>query len=154
MSRWGWACIKCRPPTRVRPWASSRPLATTQSSRRALNFLADLLSDEVFIYGGPSVNQTIDLLQGFVNDAQFAGIAEGFRETHEKPTTGKPTHAKEFGDREVAQAFVKRIHLLKFPELVIGFKVKDKALAKELLDELDTNLQLALAQARPCCRTV
>jgi hypothetical protein len=131
----------------------SSPLGQFEAARhdpklkKALNFLADLLSDEVFIYGGPSVNQTIDLLQGFVNDAQFAGIAEGFRETHEKPTTGKPTHAKEFGDREVAQAFIKRIHLLKFPELVIGFKVKDKALAKELLDELDTNLQLALAQA-------
>ena len=128
----------------------SSPVGQFEAARRdpklkkALNFLADLLSDEIFVYGGPSINQTIDLLQGFINDAQYASVARGIREAQEG---AKKPHAKEFGDREVAQAFIKRINLLKFPELVIGFKVKDKAVAKELLDELDTNLQLALAQA-------
>ena len=51
------------------------------------------------------------------------------------------------------RALVKQVDLIKFPELVIGFKVKDKALAKEQLDQLELNLQMVLAEAAASCRT-
>ena len=57
---------------------------------------------------------------------------------------------EEIQGRAFVQALVNQVDLIKFPELVIGFKVKDKALAKEQLDRLETNLQMALARRRSC----
>ena len=56
---------------------------------------------------------------------------------------------EEIQGRAFVQALVKQIDLIKFPELVIGFKVKDQALAKEQLDHLESNLQMALAEQPP-----
>ena len=51
--------------------------------------------------------------------------------------------------RAFVRALVNQIDLIKFPELVIGCKVKDKALAKEQLGHLESNLQTALDRAPP-----
>jgi hypothetical protein len=47
------------------------------------------------------------------------------------------------------QTLVNQIDRIKFPELVIGCKVKDKALAKEQLGHLESNLKQALGMAPP-----
>ena len=36
--------------------------------KQSLDFLADLFSDEVFVYGGPSFNQAVELVQGTFGD--------------------------------------------------------------------------------------
>ena len=43
-------------------------------SRKSLEFLADLLSDEVFVYGGPSINKTVELYQGVYSAVQLAPL--------------------------------------------------------------------------------
>ena len=48
--------------------AASRPPAAIPNVKRSLAFLADLFSDEVFVYGGPSFNQAVELLQGIYGD--------------------------------------------------------------------------------------
>ena len=65
----------------------------------------------------------------------------------EPPPEKRPSRPRKVQGRAFVQALVKRIDLIKFPELVIGFKVKDQALAKEQLDQLELNLQMVLAQA-------
>ena len=72
-SKWVWACTPCRPPSRTRRWASSRPPATIRKSRSRSDFLADIFSDEVFVYGGPGFNQTIELFQRTYSAVQFNG---------------------------------------------------------------------------------
>ena len=67
------------------------------SSSRSLNFLADLLSDEVFIYGGPSFNQAVELLQGVYGDVQFAASWRAFASA--KPSAPENPHRRDPGPR-------------------------------------------------------
>jgi len=127
----------------------SSPLGRVEAARRdpevkrSLGFLADVFSDEVFVYGGPGFSSAIELLQGTYGAMQFGpamaavnGEARGAR-------------MEEIQGRTFVRALVKQVDLIKFPELVIGCKVKDKALAKEQLDHLELNLQMVLTQQPP-----
>ena len=121
------------------------PLGKFEAARRdpelkkSLDFLADLFSDEVFVYGGPSFNQAMELLQGTFGDCNSANFMGGFHRGFERARGGgsAPSQAEEIQGRAFVQALVTRVDLIKFPELVIGFKVKDTALAKEQLDRLN-----------------
>jgi hypothetical protein len=112
--------------------------------KRSLAFLADLFSDEIFVYGGPSFNQTVELLQGTYSAVQFNGpLMAGVN------GQAQAARMEEIQGRAFVRALVSQVDLIKFPELVIGFKVKDQALAKEKLDQLELNLQMVLGQAPP-----
>ena len=60
---------------------------------------------------------------------------------------------EEIQGRAFVQALVKQVDLIKFPELVIGCKVKDQAVAKEQLDHLEANLQTGPGPGSRPCRT-
>ena len=110
--------------------------------KKSLAFLADLFSDEVFVYGGPDFNQAVELLQGIYGDVLFGGpFMAGI-----SGETARGARMEEIQGRAFVRSLVSQIDLIKFPELVIGDKVKDKALAKEQLDQLELNLQMVLAQ--------
>ena len=119
--------------------------------KRSLSFLAGLFSDEVFVYGGPSFGQTLELLQGTFGDYNSANFMDGFQRGFERARGGRgsPLQEEEASGRAFVRALVKRIDLIKAPELVIGFKVKDQALAKEQLNRLELNLKTVLAQIPP-----
>ena len=120
--------------------------------KKSLDLLADLLSDEVFVYGGANVNQALELLQGTYSDVYFSSLMEGFQHGFEQARTGKKApqaEAEDLAGRIFVRALVNRIDLIKFPDLVIGFKAKDKALAKEQLDKLEAMLQQIMTQAPP-----
>ena len=125
------------------------PLGKFEAARRdpelkkSLDFLADIFSDEVFVYGGPGFNQTIELFQRTYSAVQFNGSIF-MADMKGKTRTGR---MEEIQGRAFVQALVKQVDLIKFPELALGFKVKDKALAKEQLDRLELSLQMVLAQA-------
>jgi len=115
--------------------------------KKSLAFLANLFSNEVFVYGGPGFNQAIELLQGIYGDVLFGGpFMAGIS------GEARGTRMEEIQGRAFVRALINKIDLIKFPELVIGDKVKDKALAKEQLDHLERNLKMALTQAPPLLR--
>ena len=47
--------------------------------KKSLAFLADIFSDEVFVYGGADFNQTVELLQGVSGDYNSANFMTGFQ---------------------------------------------------------------------------
>ncbi len=108
--------------------------------KRSLAFLADLFSDEVFVYGGPSFSQTVELLQGTYGAMQFGPAMAAIN------GQARGARMEEIQGRAFVRALVNQRELIKFPELVIGCKVKDKALAKEQLDHLEQNLKMVLAE--------
>ena len=57
--------------------------------KKSLDLLADLLSDEVFVYGGANFNQALELLQGTYSDVYFSSLMEGFQHGFEQARTGK-----------------------------------------------------------------
>jgi len=117
--------------------------------KKSLAFLADICSDEVFIYGGPSFNSMIELFQRTYGELYFAGMMQGLHGAAARTPMGRTSHAQseEIQGRIFVQALVDQVDLIRFPDLVIGFKVKDKTAAKEQLDRVELNLQMVLAQA-------
>ncbi len=112
--------------------------------KKSLAFLADLFSDEIFVYGGPSFNQTVELLQRTYAAVQFNGpLMAGIN------GQARSARMEEIQGRAFVRALVAQVDRIKFPELVIGFKVKDQALAKEQIDQLELNLQMVLGMAPP-----
>ena len=86
--------------------------------KRSLAFLADLFSDEVFVYGGPSFNQTVELLQGTYGDVQFAGLMAGIRSGEQRDGTSPAWRRSRAAPS--SRHLVNQVDLIKFPELVIG----------------------------------
>ncbi len=118
--------------------------------KRTLNFLGELFADEVFIYGGPSFNQAVELFQGTFGEYNSANFMAGFNQGFQRARGGTaPAVTPEVQARAFVQALIKRMDQIKFPELVIGFKVKDKALAKEQAARIETNLRKLADQAPP-----
>jgi hypothetical protein len=107
-------------------------------TKKSLEFLGDILSDEIFFYGGPSVNDSIELVQGTYTALQFGPVMAGI---------SSKTNIEEVQGKAFVRALAERTELIKCPELVMGFKVKNKALAQEQLDKLDMNLQVLLAMS-------
>ena len=107
-------------------------------SRKSLDFLADIFSDEVFVYGGPSFNKFIELYQGVYGNLQMSGFQAGLKAARE----GKePPKSDEMQARVLVQALTSQVDNIAFPDLVIGLKCKDKDYAKQLLDKLEANVQ-------------
>jgi hypothetical protein len=112
-------------------------------SRKSLEFFADLVSDEVFVYGGPSINKTVELYQNTYWASQLASVPAAMQAAAQGPTAlSKMEDAR---SRAAIQALVSDLDLIEVPELVIGMKVKDKTHAEQLLDRLEGNLQQVFA---------
>jgi hypothetical protein len=118
-------------------------------SRKSLEFLADIFSDEVFVYGGPSVNKAVEVYQSTYWATQFA-VYGGLMQTLKQQPGGRPTppnnaEMEEIQGRALVQALVSQTDAIEVPELVVGMKVKDKGHAEQLLDRLETEMKKAFA---------
>ena len=112
-------------------------------SRKSLEFLADLFSDEVFVYGGPSINKTVELYQSTTYAVQFAQVAALMKYAG-KSAPPNPSEMEEAQGRAFIKALTSQIDAIQVPELVIGMKVKDKKQAEQLLGRLEDELQKAI----------
>lgn len=117
-------------------------------SRKSLEFLAGLFSDEVFVYGGPSFNKTVELYQSVTWATQFSMYGAMIRQAgHAGPPN--PREMEEIQGRAFVQALVSQADAIEVPELVMGFKVKDKAQAESLLSRLEDEVKNALDNGPP-----
>ena len=140
----GLGMLQPRPLNPESPIGRFEAVRNDPEVKRSLTFLGDLFSDEIFIYGGPSFKQAVELCKASMGT--FISAAS-WRSHRAAGTRGGKPSTEEIQGRVFVRALVKQVDLIKFPELVIGGKVKDKALAKEQLDHLEANLQKAVAQA-------
>ncbi len=107
-------------------------------SRKSLDFLADIFSDEVFVYGGPSCNKFVELYQTVYWDIYMSGFQQGIEAARQGKT---PPRSDEMQARILVRALSSQVDNIVFPDLVIGLKCKDKDFAKQLLDKLEANVQ-------------
>ncbi len=110
-------------------------------SRKVLDLAAEMVSDEIFIYGDKNVVDFVKLFQ-IVNAAQTYSplVAQ---------LTGQAA-AGEHGQiqgRAVMTALAKNATLIGVPNLIVGFKVQNTDLAKEQLSKLETLANNALQAA-------
>ncbi len=107
-------------------------------SKKSLDFLADIFSDEIFVYGGPSFNKFIELYQAVNWNVQMSNVTAAMEAAKQG---NAPPKADEMQARALVLALASQGDNIQFPDLVIGLKCKDKDYAKQLLDKLETNLQ-------------
>ena len=68
-------------------------------SRKSLEFLADIFSEEVFVYGGPSFNKTIELYQSTQWAVQFAAVGAMIQKRRPRHAAQQYPNGRDSGPR-------------------------------------------------------
>jgi hypothetical protein len=107
-------------------------------TRKIIDLLADMASDEMFAYGGKNFGDFVELFQT-VNAAQSIAplIAQLNGQTAPEEMSKVQTGA-------VLAALAKNTKLIGVPDLIFGFKIKNAELAKEQLIKLETIANIVL----------
>ena len=99
-------------------------------TRKIIDMVVDMASDEIFVYGDRSFTGFVQLFQD-VNSAQTYGSLSAL-------SAGEPANAQKQQAGEVISTLVKDVNLIGVPNLIVGFRVKNADLAKEQLIKLET----------------
>jgi hypothetical protein len=106
--------------------------------RKLLDLGLDMIGQEVFLCGEASVADALELLQGAANSARFGPALAKLSGEGKNVDPGKLRVAA------MISALAENTSLIKVPEMMVGFKVKNTALAKEQLARLDKLVSQAL----------
>lgn len=123
--------------------AMARQLLSLPENQQLLAVLGEMFSDEVFVYGDEQTVVTLDLFQRLFNTVRFANLgrslakARGDNDTEDDPL-------------DTARALLDVVdedhEALQMPNLVFGFKVKDRKAAETQLKRLEIMAALVLSQ--------
>jgi hypothetical protein len=103
--------------------------------QKALKLLADMFSHETFVYGDQSTVDLIDLVQRLMSTMRYGQLVSQM--------TGEGAEAMNPG-LLVLSGLAQNIELLKVPNVIIGFRVKDRQLAQEELTKLEGIINVGL----------
>ena len=105
-------------------------------SRKIIDMLVDMASEEIFFYGDMSSADFLRLFQD-VNAAQNYGTLLAL-------TTGQAEDMNRIKAGQAISALAEDVDLIAVPNLVIGFRIKNAELAKEQLIKLETIADIVL----------
>jgi len=107
--------------------------------KQALDLAGDMLSQEVFVYGGPGTTDFIDLCQELMGAAQYGpaiALLSG---------EGKGASGRDLQQAALVSALCENAALVKVPDLVLGFRVTNVKLAQQAIDRLQVAAEVLLA---------
>jgi hypothetical protein len=107
--------------------------------KKALDLAGDMVSNEVFLYGGQGTSDFIDLCQQVVGAMRYGPAM--------MQLSGKAGSmpADKLQETVIVSALCQNASLIKAPDLVFGFRVTNRELARRELDRLADVLQKVLA---------
>jgi hypothetical protein len=116
------------------PAAQVRAVLENPQYRKAIDLVADMFSHDVFVYGDQSVVGFVDLLQQIVGTMRYGPMM--------MELTGR---SRQYTPQQIQgmllfSVLAENADLIKTPDLVIGFKVKNKESAVEHLQLLEGTL--------------
>lgn len=126
------------------PTAVARQLLSLPENQQLLSVLGEMFSDEVFVYGDEQTVVTVDLLQRLVNTARFANLGTALRKARGEEDDGDDTLTTV---RALLDVLDEDHEALQMPNLVFGFKVKDRQAAEAQLKRLEFIATLLAAQS-------
>ena len=108
--------------------------------QKRLELLAEMFSEETFVYGGSSAVQSLELVQQLLGSMRYGPIVAELN-----------GQAKKVGPDRIRMmillsALAKNTSLIKVPDVILGYKIKDLALARQELDRLQKDASAALAE--------
>jgi len=118
-------------------------------ARKTIDFLGDLVSDEVFLFGASDVVDVMHLAQELSQTAQYAPALLELSEEAEPGDMQKIRLGLLLG------SLAKDPERVKVPNLVVGFRVSDRARAKDQLGQVEQMLKQALEslpQGKECLK--
>jgi hypothetical protein len=106
-------------------------------TRKIIDLLADMGSDEIFVYGDKNFGDFVELVQDVAGAMRYGpAIAQLTDQTHARHSDAQVVAA--------ISALVDDVKLINVPNFVIGFKLKNTDLAKEQLIKLETIANIML----------
>jgi hypothetical protein len=111
------------------PQTMYKQLLEDKDNKELVSILLEALSDDVFLYGGHGWVDFFKLLSA-VNQAQQLGPIDAI-------ASGNPGEATKAQFRAVLRALQKNKEMVKVPDTVLGFKVKDGKKVSAQLDRLE-----------------
>ena len=107
--------------------------------QKRLELLADMFSEEAFVYGGPSTVQSVELLQQLLGAMRYGPVVA------ELGGRAKGVGPDRLRMMILLSALVKNASLIKAPDVILGYKVKNLDLARQEIDRLEKDASAALA---------
>jgi hypothetical protein len=101
--------------------------------QKGLKLLGDMLSHEVFVYGDQGMVDLLELVQRVSNSVRFGQIVGRIK--GEGPVRPEGL---------LATALADNVELLKVPNVIVGFRVKDRELAAQELNKLEAVVNAVL----------
>jgi hypothetical protein len=115
-------------------------------NKELIDFLLEASSDEIFIYGGPGWIDVTDLMTRVSGAVRFGpALAQLNPENRGK-------NPAELQARAALETLNENKNLIRVPELIIGFRVKDAKRADARVKRLEDLIRLVLANAPPPVR--
>jgi hypothetical protein len=125
------------------PVAEARKFFEEPENRQLLDLLADMASDEIFFYGGPSSADFSVLMARYQNQVQIQQMILALKQI------GQEQNQEHMQAKAYLDALVTMQDRIKVPDVVVGFRVKDTARAEAQLRRLETLLKDQIAQQAP-----
>jgi hypothetical protein len=101
-------------------------------TRKIIDLLRDMASDEIFVYGDESFGDFLALAQNLAGAMRYGPMVM------ELTGQNKGHNPNELQGRVLMSALAQDVDLIGVPNLVVGFKLKSTDLAKEQLIKLET----------------
>lgn len=105
-------------------------------SRKIIDMLIDMASEEIFLYGDMSFADFLQLFQG-AQAASNSGTLMAL-------TTGQVEEMNRIKSGQAISALAKNVDLIAVPNLIVGFRIKNTELANEQLIKLETIANIIL----------
>jgi hypothetical protein len=130
-------------------WAKFKALADKPEVLDAIDLLGEMASDEIFVYGGQSwagLAQLYGQMFGYSRSMLSAMMKTG---AFEKGAFDKGPDSQKAGKKVVLHILKDNLDRIQVPDLVIGFKIRNKERAEAQLQRLEKLLNDAIAREKP-----
>jgi hypothetical protein len=124
----GWKQYEQQAETEGSPVARIKDAQKNPQVIAALETLADMLGEEIFLYGGNDWVGSLDLLQQVIGTVRYGSMVADM--------TGQAQSPQEALAGPVLDLTVQNLDAIKVPTTMIGFKVEDTQRTKQQLDTL------------------
>jgi hypothetical protein len=130
-------------------WAKFKAVADQPEVRDVIDLLAEMASDEIFLYGDQrwaGLAQLYGQMFGYSRSMLSAMMKTG---AFEKGALGKGADSQKAGQKVLLHILKENLNLIQVPDLVIGFKVRKKERAEAQLQRLEKLLTDLIAREKP-----
>lgn len=134
----GIAFLKLQAGDPTTPMGQFRQALEDPEVAKAIDLAREMFSDEFFIYGDKSCAEMLELLQD-INAANRSSAFKALGEIDEDDPASQ-------SEKLVLSMMMKCVDRIKTPEMVAGFKIKNKALAAEELAKLEELVKQTLEE--------